>query len=412
MYIVKLNKELFINIDVNKTFYNFDNSNFRLKDKFTGFMDADYENVFSKNNNGDFVNQFNDISGFINLKTNNKNSYFFNVFKSAYNGDNKKYFMSLFETYNRIREQLLLSYTLTQHYGLLAIGPLIAYNTNNIISNKSNKKIINEYSIYNLVDVNNSINNSIYGSISNKAKTDPAEYKKLSMINKLGSSKFNSIKYSNLNYSKYYNKNDLGDILNDHNSNLNIIYSIMYKSLYDIVNYKSSKRNLYDLLIKSIELDYYSILFMYSNINSDLYSKIIDTSVLTNKYVYKLIKSYELYLPDFIEWKKQYVNGVVVDKFKMHDVDIDNSLRFRETVDTYLTDYDSTVKSVLGDYTYISDSVFDALRPDRDIIKILKALPKSATGKAALAAAGITPPTITPTLGSIYKSTSKWFSTI
>ena len=89
------------------------------------------------------------------------------------------------------------------------------------------------------------------------------------------------------------------------------IFKELHDNLYSpdgIVSFEG-KRSLYDILIKSIMIDYTSLIFFYSFIESVKFKIITDTSIKINSYIYSNIELYNQYLPSFLSWKNTYVNA-------------------------------------------------------------------------------------------------------
>ena len=358
--IIEINKPLF-NTKVKATDFLFNKDNFLFYNKLTGNKEEDFKKLF-ENNKEDYFNllkNFNNNGGIISL--NNKNSFFYNLFKKFYNSYNKPYFMSIFKSYNDIRNELLNSNNLSNNYGLLSIGSIIAYNIDN--SNVSNKKenvnVVNDYSIYNLV----TINNTLYKNTSSNNSSNNT--KKNTSSNLL-------IEESNINYSNFYNKkNTLTPIYSDYIKNIKIIFDKMYDCMYNLTMTKTQvQTSLYDLLLLSIELDYYSLLFFYSYINFNTYTSILDTSIKINDFVFNHIKKYNNYLSEYLSWKSKFVNNKVNNNTQI-DNQINKSLKFKETLNTYLKNYDATISIVDKKYEYITDDIKLSLASTKEMINLL-----------------------------------------
>lgn len=377
--IIKLNKPLF-DTKVNTRDFIFNENNFILYNKLTNNKEKDYKELFSnnlvddltkkiltnkENKLDDLINNFSNNGGFVSLSGNKNNSFFYNSFKKFYNSHNRPYFMSLFKSYNNIRNQLLKSIPLINNHGLLSIGPIIGYNinnSNNINEKNKNKENVNDYSIYNLITINNSLYKSNFSSEGNKPKEES---------NKNSS---NTIEDSNnVNYSAYYNrKNTLTPIYSDYTKNIKIIYNKMYDSLYNLTIANTQVQiSLYDLLMTSIELDYYSLLFFYSYIQEKQYHSILETSLKINDYVYLSIKKYNTYLSNYLTWKSTFINNKKINEINMINDNINKSLKFEETLDTYLIDYNNVISKINDEYEEITDDVKSSLASTRDMINLL-----------------------------------------
>jgi hypothetical protein len=120
-----------------------------------------------------------------------------------------------------------------------------------------------------------------------------------------------NVENKTVNYALFYQKN-LGNESQKHSEKMREYFKKIHENLYanDGIVFFDREMSLYDLLIKGIEIDYNSLLFFYTFIESSKFKGITDTIIQINTYIYGNIKLYETNLPSFLSWTEKYVNGI------------------------------------------------------------------------------------------------------
>ena len=164
----------------------------------------------------------------------------------------------------------------------------------------------------------------------------------------------NNSERNSTNYSSFYKKN-LGTIGQSYSKNIRNIFKELHKNLYDIVFF-DRERSLYEILLSSITIDYMSLLFFYSFIESVKFKIIIDTTKKIDSYIYNIIGLYNQYLPSYLSWKKDYVNTNTLTSKKDSSKHIDEEgLIFDKTLEKFFKDWTQIVGGIQEKYKVISN---------------------------------------------------------
>ena len=299
--IIELNKEK-LKKDVNRNNYIFNQSNYIFFNKLTKNSENDFNNLFNVslastsskiiskiNKDDDYVSKFLEIDGVFNCLSYTENPFFMNLFEENYNGNDKDFFMDLFKTYNNIRQKILSVSKLKDNSGILSLEPFIKYDINTDSNKNEDKKENKNNGNTNNFSNSNFYNTgkSIYSGLSAKGGADPNK--------------------NITNYSLLYKKK-LNNVSQIYSENIHNIFNNLHENLQNIVSF-DRERSLYEILLMSIEIDYKSLLFFYSFIESVKFKIIVDTSKQINTYIYDNIRLYKQYLPSFQVWKSKYVNS-------------------------------------------------------------------------------------------------------
>lgn len=358
--IIELNKEK-LKKNVNRNNYNFNKSNYIFYNKLTKNYEDDFNNLFnlslesasskiiSKINKDekDYVSDFLKIDGVFNCLSYTQNPFFMNIFEENYNGNDKYFFTDLFNGYNDIRQKILSVSKLKKNAGILSLEPFIIYDINtNLSINKNenkdeNKNIIkNNFSNSNFYNTNKNIYsglNTKKASLSSSSSAPPA-----SVPNK------NTTNYSLL-YKKKFN-----NISQEYFENIRNNFKELHENLQNIVSF-DRERSLYEILLRCIEIDYKSLLFFYSFIESVKFKIIVDTSKQINTYIFDNIRLYKQYLPQFKSWQSKYVNESSIKPVTSANNTIDEEeLLFDKTLEQFFNNWQNTITNVKNNVNAIS----------------------------------------------------------
>lgn len=352
--IIELNKEK-LKKNVNRNNYIFNQSNYIFFNKLTKNSENDFNNLFNLslastsskiiskiNKDEDYVSKFLEIDGIFNCLSYKKDPFFMNLFEENYNGNDKDFFMDLFKTYNDIRQKILSISNLKNNAGILSLEPFIKYDINTD-SNKNEDKKENK----NNGNTNNFSNSNfyntgknIYSGLSTKKGTVPASPSTAPL------SKTPLVEKNTTNYSLLYKKK-LNNVSQIYSENIHNIFNDLHENLQNIVSF-DRERSLYEILLKCIEIDYKSLLFFYSFIESVKFKIIVDTSKQINTYIYDNIRLYKQYLPFFKTWQSKYVNKnniSLIPVNKINTIDEDGLL-FNKTTEKFFKDWTKTITDI------------------------------------------------------------------
>ena len=150
------------------------------------------------------------------------------------------------------------------------------------------------------------------------------------------------------NYSLFYKKN-LSNINKEYSNNIRELFKELHEKINDIVLFDRD-RDLYEILLTSIKIDYLSLQFFYRFIESVKYKIITDTSIKINSYIYDNIDLYKENLPSFLSWKKKYVNeNELKPNSANNSEEIDEEgLVFQKTLEKFFTDWKTQINGPTG----------------------------------------------------------------
>ncbi len=356
--IIELNKEK-LKEDVNRNNYIFNQSNYIFFNKLTKNSENDFNNLFNVslastsskiiskiNKDDDYVSKFLEIDGVFNCLSYTSNPFFMNLFEENYNGNDKEFFMDLFKTYNNIRQKILSVSKLKDNAGILSLEPFIKYDINTD-SNKNEDKKENK----NNGNTNNFSNSNfyntgknIYSGLSTKKGTTPAS--SLTTSPTTISSTTPLVEKNTTNYSLLYKKK-LNNVSQIYSENIHNIFNNLHEKLQNIVSF-DRERSLYEILLMSIEIDYKSLLFFYSFIESVKFKIIVDTSKQINTYIYDNIRLYKQYLPSFQVWKSKYVNENKLASTSTTNINTidEEGLLFNKTLEKFFDKWQNTISGI------------------------------------------------------------------
>jgi hypothetical protein len=362
--LLELNKDK-LNMEINRNNYLFNRANFIFFNKFTLNYEDDFNNLFDTalqsveskisetfiKNDKDFISKFLEIDGVINCLSNTQNPFFYNLFNENYNGPSKDFFMKLFEEYCDIRKQILNVCKLDKNAGILSLEPFIKNdikinNSNNVKQKSNNKKNSNnENAFENAVFYNNTPKNLYNGLNIRPTAYGPKK-----------SNAFKIIETNKTNYSLLYKKN-MGNTDDKHLNEMRRIFKELHDNLYSpdgIVSF-DRKRPLYDILMKSIMIDYSSLIFFYSFIESVKFRIIINAVVKTNSYINDNIKLYKQNLPAFLSWKRKSINKNELKSNQNNIEPIDEEgLIFQKTLEKFFDGWNSKISIFKNKYANIN----------------------------------------------------------
>ena len=387
--LLELNKDK-LNMDINRNNYLFNPSNFIFFNKFTPNYEDDFNNLFDismqslgsqitqkvNKNKKDFISKFLEIDGVINCLSNTQNPFFYNLFNDNYNGRSKDFFMKLFEEYCDIRKQILNVCKLDKNAGILSLEPFIKNdiqinNSNNNVKQNSN----NENTFSNAIFYNN-IPKNLYSGINVETPQASATGK---------AKKIKIVVENKINYSLIYKKN-MGNIDDKHLDEMRRIFKELHDNLYSpdgIVSFEG-KRSLYDILIKSIMIDYTSLIFFYSFIESVKFRIIINAVVKINSYINDNIKLYKQNLPAFLSWKSKFVNAKNLTATENINETIgEEGLIFEKTLEKFFSDWKNKIGAFKGKYKNINNKNNEILNLKKGVTLINNSFkkPTSKLGK-------------------------------
>jgi hypothetical protein len=361
-------------------------------------------------NKKDFLSKFEEIDGVFNCLSNKFNPFFLNLFDGNYNSKDKDFFMDCFKEYSSIRQKILSVSKLKTNAGILSLEPFIQNdinsNLNNIVKkNASNNKNENNFAnslffnsgknIYKGINTKkiNSINKGGAGKGEEGDEEDEEEEegdeegeggeeegdeegdeeegvekgvveegKVLSNkgnASSVSSNKGNTKKSSSppvidsINYSLFYKKN-----LSNASENFSIKIREIFKELHENlikIAFNQEELKLYEILLISIKIDYLSLKFFYSFIESIKFNMITNTSIRINSYIYENIQLYNQYLPSFLAWRKMYVNSNQLSNNKNNSsTKIDEEgLIFDRTLESFFKDWKKKIGNIKESYTEV-----------------------------------------------------------
>jgi hypothetical protein len=131
--------------------------------------------------------------------------------------------------------------------------------------------------------------------------------------------------------------------------NIRDIFKELHEKINDIVLHDRG-RNLYEILLISIQIDYISLQFFYKFIESIKYKSIIDTSIKINSYIYGNIDLYKQNLPFFLSWRKDYVkSNKLSQNNKNTPMRIDEEgLIFDKTLEKFFSEWSTKINGPTG----------------------------------------------------------------
>jgi len=165
----------------------------------------------------------------------------------------------------------------------------------------------------------------------------------------------NNSEQNSTNYSSFYKKN-LSTIGQEYSKYIRNIFKELHQKIYDIVFF-DRERSLYEILLLSIKIDYLSLLFFYTFIESVKFKIIIDTTIKIDSYIYNIIGLYNQYLPSYLSWKKDYVNTNTLTPNKQHTskhID-EQGLIFDKTLELFFKNWTEKIGSIQEKYKVISN---------------------------------------------------------
>ena len=375
--IIELNKEK-LKKDVNRNNYIFNQSNYIFFNKLTNNSDNDFNNLFNvslastsskiiakiNKDDKDFISKFLNIDGVFNCLSYTNNPFFMNLFEDNYNGNDKNFFMDLFKEYNDIRKKIKSVSDLEQNAGILSLEPFIIYDIDTDSNENKNKKENKNNGNKNNFSNSNFYytNQNIYSGIKNRRgrgveeKGNSGETVDTGNTEKAVESEEKNVSNKNTtNYSLLYKKK-LNNVYQIYFKNIHNIFNDLHKNLQNIVSF-DRERSLYEILLMSIEIDYKSLLFFYSFIESVKFKIIVNTSKQINTYIYDNIRLYKQNLPLFEGWRSEYVNkSTLASTSKINKNTIDEEgLLFNKTLEKFVGDLTNTIATIEKNTKVISN---------------------------------------------------------
>ena len=273
---------------------------FKITDNYT----SDFNINFSTTSNFEIFRQkfmSEKYNLFENIDYTENSILFYYIFQHEYKA-NKKFFLSLFNEYIKIRKEILEM--INSNYGLLAFESVFELKKNidltkkneNSGKNKINQKNKINYGKYKYQNENNyNIKNlkNIKGLSLNNNNTPPSpEYTKIPyMINE-----YNSLYTTNIHNSE--------NLKSEHKIRLLHLFKNVHQSLNYIIT-NSSNINLYDFINNNIEYDYNILQFIFYYVKPELFNNFIDNNQKIKNYIYKKIGVFDTYYDLYIEWWKR-----------------------------------------------------------------------------------------------------------
>ena len=362
--LIEINKDK-LNKNINRNNYIFNKSNFIFFDLLTKNYNDDFNNLFNlsmqsisskisgsiNKDKRDFLLKFQEIDGVFNCLSNNRSPFFLNLFDKNYNGKDKGFFIDLFKEYSGIRQQILSLADLKGNAGILSLEPFIKNDIESNLNNNVKQNVNNNNENNNENSLFFNFNKTIYNGI-NKKNPGTSSSTAATLLSSTTAPKTPII--DSTNYSLFYKKN-LSNANEDFSKKIHEIFKELHENLCDIVFF-DRERPLYEILLISIKIDYLSLKFFYSFIESIKFKIITDTSIKINSYIYGNIELYNQYLPSFLSWKNTYVKA---QKFptskKKNSIKIDEEgLIFDETLKQFFTDWDNKIMGIKEEYKDIN----------------------------------------------------------
>ena len=354
--LIEINKDK-LNKKVSRNNYKFNKSNFIFFDLLTKNYNDDFNNLFNlsmqsisskisgsiNKDKRDFLSKFQQIDGVFNCLSNNRSPFFLNLFDRNYNGKDKDFFMNLFEEYSGIRQQILSLADLKGNAGILSLEPFIKNDIESNLNNNVKQNVNNN---------KNNLENSLFFN-SNKSIYNGINVKPILTQSRL-SALTSSSSIDSTNYSLFYKKN-LSNANEDFSTKIHEIFKELHENLCDIVFF-DRERLLHEILLISIKIDYLSLKFFYSFIESVKFKIITDTSIKINSYIYGNIELYNQYLPSFLSWRDTYVSAKnLTTSTKKNSIKIDEEgLIFDETLKQFFTEWDKKIMDIKEEYKDIN----------------------------------------------------------
>ena len=178
----------------------------------------------------------------------------------------------------------------------------------------------------------------------------------------------------------------MGNIDDKHLDEMRRIFKELHDNLYSpdgIVSFEG-KRSLYDILIKSIMIDYTSLIFFYSFIESVKFRIIINAVVKINSYINDNIKLYKQNLPAFLSWKSKFVNAKNLTATENINETIgEEGLIFEKTLEKFFSDWKNKIGAFKGKYKNINNKNNEILNLKKGVTLINNSFkkPTSKLGK-------------------------------
>jgi len=302
-FVLETSKDELNNININLNKYEIigkQNIIFKMTDNYS----SDFNTNFSTTTNFEIFRQkfmSEKYNLFENIDYTENSILFYYIFQHEYK-TNKKYFLTLFNEYVKIRKDILQM--INSNYGLLAFESVFELKKNiesykkneNSSKNKINQKNKINYAKYKYQDENQyNINNlkNIKGlSINSNNITAPTEYTKIPyMINE-----YNSLYTTNIHNSE--------NLKSDHKTRLLNLFKNVHQPLNYIITH-TSNITLYDFINNNIDYDFNILQFIFYYVKPELFNNFIDNNIKIKNYIYKKIGVFDTYYDLYIEWWKR-----------------------------------------------------------------------------------------------------------
>lgn len=301
-FILETSKDELSNININLNKYEIigkQNVIFKMTDSYS----SDFNTNFSTTSNFEIFRQkfiSEKYNLFQNIDYTENSILFYYIFQHEYK-TNKKYFLTLFNEYIKVRKDILQM--INSNYGLLAFESVFELKKNielnkqnqNSSKNKINQKNKINYGKYKYQDENSyNINNlkNIKGLAINNNVQQTQEYTKIPyMINE-----YNTLYTTNIHKSE--------NLKSEHKSRLLNLFKNVHESLNYIITH-SSNINLYDFINNNIDYDFNILQFIFYYVKPELFDNFVDNNQKIKNYIFKKIGVFDTYYDLYIEWWKR-----------------------------------------------------------------------------------------------------------
>jgi hypothetical protein len=296
LFLLELNKNKFENIYIDKIRGKLDKRFLFFKKDTLEIKNQDEFNKFSK----EFIKKKNLVNGLV-----SQEPHFYQIFEMNYDEKDKKYFLKLFKSYTKIRDDLL-KFIQNNINNFDFLSGIMSYNHFFDISEflnlkKKQKEFLQSVKINKKnITTSNSIDYSKYIYYGNKQNLSDNESIPNNKEERIDSFKdYNAIYSNDLddNLYKKLNKTNINDSLQKINKHMDLYLS------------NTDNGNLYNVLQNAIITDFYVLKLIYYYKDPIEYNETINISKERRIYINKIIRDFYQYETQFLYWIEKYITN-------------------------------------------------------------------------------------------------------